>query len=133
MVTPDRRRRSIRLLRGLQHISKSALMFGRLLSTRSDPVLTIVRLIVGIVFFAHSSALENGSHGVVRRSLVFIAPPLKRAFSAAREGATFHLNTRKESSRATNTAVRLGSISLRRSKIGHPSTRPAVNFFTKFL
>src|ERR1700688_4601028 len=65
MVTPDRRRRSIRLLRGLQHISKSALMFGRLLSTRSDPVLTIVRLVVGIIFFAPSSALENGSHGVV--------------------------------------------------------------------
>ena len=40
-------------------------MFGRLLSTQSDPVLTIVRLVVGIVFFAHSSALENGSHGVV--------------------------------------------------------------------
>lgn len=38
-------------------------MFGRLFSTRSDSVLTIVRLVVEIVFFAHGAERVFGWFG----------------------------------------------------------------------
>ena len=53
-------------------------MCGRLLSTRSDPVLTIVRLIFGIVFAAHGAQRVFGNGGF-EGTMHFVAVAMVRS------------------------------------------------------
>jgi uncharacterized membrane protein YphA (DoxX/SURF4 family) len=53
-------------------------MFGRLLSTRSDPVLTIVRLVFGIVFPAHGAQRVFGDVGF-EGTVHFVAVAMARS------------------------------------------------------